>query len=105
MAADELMLEWAVAGTASVRFYGWAEPTLSLGYFQPISVRKNDPLLASLSFVRRSTGGGAIVHHRELTYCIGIPVPLVGDEPWGCKMHQLIAEVLASFDVSDDGIG
>ena len=35
MAADETLLESAVRGLASLRFYGWSPPTLSLGYFQP----------------------------------------------------------------------
>ena len=34
MAADEALLERAAAGIASVRFYGWSEATVSLGYFQ-----------------------------------------------------------------------
>lgn len=34
MAADEVLLESAIAGAASLRFYGWLPATLSLGYFQ-----------------------------------------------------------------------
>ena len=35
MAADETMLHCAAdRGLASLRFYGWIEATLSLGYFQ-----------------------------------------------------------------------
>ena len=100
MAADEILLDAAVAGVASIRFYDWSVPTLSLGYFQPFAIPRADPLLAKLSVVRRSTGGGAIVHHHDLTYCIGIPATLIGDEPWGCKMHHLIANVLMSFGVA-----
>ena len=37
------------AGGASLRFYGWSEPTLSLGYFQPQSIRFADPLPARLA--------------------------------------------------------
>src|SRR5947209_7466749 len=55
MAADEVLLEAAVGGGASLRFYGWSEPTLSLGYFQPQSVRLSDPRLAGLPWVRRPT--------------------------------------------------
>ena len=33
MAADEMLLETAGAGQASLRFYGWSAPALSLGYF------------------------------------------------------------------------
>ena len=36
MAADEVLLEGALAGVASLRCYGWTTPTVSLGYFQPV---------------------------------------------------------------------
>jgi len=38
MAADEMLLEAAGVGQASLRFYGWSAPELSLGYFQPHTV-------------------------------------------------------------------
>ena len=59
MAADEVLLERAVAGTPSLRFYGWSEPTVSLGYFQKEAVCRADPLLRQLAYVRRPTGGGS----------------------------------------------
>src|SRR4051812_16012691 len=78
MAADEVMLEAAVAGTASFRTYGWTAVTLSLGYFQPAAVRLADPLLASLPFVRRASGGATLVHDREVTYALALPA----GPPW-----------------------
>jgi lipoate-protein ligase A len=64
MARDEAMLESASArGVASLRFYTWTEPTLSLGYFQPRAPKDDVPNLARLAWVRRSTGGAGIVHH------------------------------------------
>ena len=40
MARDEALLHSASdRGVASLRFYTWAEPTLSLGYFQPSADR------------------------------------------------------------------
>src|SRR2546423_12674170 len=70
LAADEVLLEHAAAGgVASLRFYQWAEPTLSLGYFQPAADRFADPLVAGLPFVRRASGGAGIGYGRgELTY-------------------------------------
>ena len=67
MAADEALLECASAGVASLRFYTWTEATVSLGYFQPAAAREQVADLARLPWVRRSTGGAAIVHHHELT--------------------------------------
>jgi lipoate-protein ligase A len=58
---------------ASLRFYGWSEPTLSLGYFQPYSQRATHAASRACAVVRRQTGGGAILHDRELTYSLALP--------------------------------
>ena len=55
----------------TLRFYTWADATLSLGYFQ--SAQAARPRFDALSSVRRSTGGGAILHHHELTYSLTVP--------------------------------
>jgi lipoate-protein ligase A len=74
MALDEAMLEAAArGGSAYLRFYRWSEPTLSLGYFQRIAEVRSDPRWNGRPVVRRPTGGGAIWHHRELTYAIAVP--------------------------------
>lgn len=62
-----------------VRIYRWQEPTLSLGHFQSIDQlttswdTKNAPSLQKLPWVKRRTGGGAILHDCEWTYSITIP--------------------------------
>jgi lipoate-protein ligase A len=106
MAADEVLLEAAVAGIASLRFYEWSEATVSLGYFQPEAVRRGDPLLAGLPFVRRPSGGGTLIHHHELTYALALPAgapwqmhPMRGME-WLERMHRIIAAALAALGVS-----
>ncbi len=95
---DLLLLRAADDGEASVRFYGWSEPTLSLGYFQPATDRLHTPSLSQLTWVRRATGGAAIVHHfpHEITYSLALPVgsPWHDGQSWLCKMHHLIEEVL-----------
>jgi lipoyl(octanoyl) transferase len=94
MAADEAMLESASErSVASLRFYTWAEPTLSLGYFQPAADRER---LAPGPWVRRSTGGAGILHHRELTYSFALPAHPAwkSEEPWICRMHRLVRDVL-----------
>lgn len=74
MAVDELLLrETAEHGTSSLRIYGWKEPTLSLGYFQPIAARAGHPASLACPVVRRRSGGGALVHDREITYCLTLP--------------------------------
>jgi len=75
MAVDETLLQSAGPGGGStLRFYQWNEPTLSLGYFQQIETRGEHPPSSNLPVVRRTTGGGAIVHDRELTYSFVTPI-------------------------------
>ncbi|MCS7021886.1 MAG: lipoate--protein ligase family protein [Gemmataceae bacterium] len=96
MAQDESLLEAAVQGQASLRFYQWSEPTLSLGYFQPVAMRQQLPAASTLPYVRRPTGGAAIVHHHELTYAFALPPRLAFRQTsWICLFHQLLAEVVA----------
>ena len=101
MAADEVLLESAVAGTASLRFYGWTEPTVSLGYFQKEALRRGDPLLQGLPFVRRPTGGATLVHDHEVTYALALP-PGSGwqqSESWLVRMHRILADSLKKLGV------
>ncbi|GAB4145421.1 MAG: lipoate--protein ligase family protein [Planctomycetaceae bacterium] len=74
MAVDETLLESALeSGMITVRIYRWSEPTVSLGYFQPSvadDFRFGD---VELPAVRRLSGGGAIIHHHELTYSLALP--------------------------------
>jgi lipoyl(octanoyl) transferase len=104
MAADETLVRSAAEGVASLRFYGWAAATLSLGYFQPCAVRLSDPRLASLPWVRRPSGGATLVHHHELTYAIALPFgpPWQSGEPWMPRMHRLITAALADLGVNEN---
>ncbi len=103
MAADQALLETAAeAGTASLRFYTWPRATLSLGYFQPAALRQADARLAALPWVRRPSGGEALVHDREVTYAVALP-PGPAWQPrggsWLWRMHGIIAEALADLGV------
>ena len=74
MAVDETLFQSAVEGLAppTVRFYGWSQPTLSIGFRQELARTCNPSACRRLGIeaVRRFTGGRAVLHHRELTYCI-----------------------------------
>lgn len=75
MATDVFLADSARrTGELILRFYTWDKPTLSLGFHQTIS---NDALDRcsrwGIPVVRRPTGGRAVLHDRELTYCIAIP--------------------------------
>jgi lipoate-protein ligase A len=105
MAADEVMLESAVAGIAALRFYEWSTATLSLGYFQSESTRRASNLHSALPYVRRPTGGDTLIHHHELTYAFAIPNGPRGQRAgekvsaWLGRMHMTIAAALAEFGV------
>ena len=106
MADDDVMLDAAAGGVASLRFYTWTEPTVSLGYFQPAAVRRDVPGLDRLPWVRRATGGAAIVHDRELTYALALPAgkEWQGGEPWICRFHHLVRDVLGETGVKSRAV-
>lgn len=97
MAVDEaLLVDAAEHNTATLRFYGWQEPTLSLGYFQRYADRQQHPASSTCAIVRRQTGGGAILHDRELTYSIALPAshPLTKQNE---KLYQIVHEVFVEI--------
>jgi lipoyl(octanoyl) transferase len=107
MACDEALLRSALhCGVASLRFYTWSEPTLSLGYFQAHQERLADPLLAKVAWVRRPTGGAAILHDRELTYALALPAgaPWHTEESWLCRFHHAVAATLKGFGVESRAV-
>lgn len=72
MALDAQLLEAACAsGAFYFHQYAWARPTLSLGYFQELADVAADS--SRVDVVKRFTGGGAILHNRELTFSVAVP--------------------------------
>lgn len=67
MARDEALLE--VGGPTTLRLYRWDPPTVSLGCFQDHAASLA-ALPPGIAVVRRITGGGAIWHQHEVTYCL-----------------------------------
>lgn len=68
MAVDEALLHCATVPT--LRLYRWEPEAVSLGYFQSAEGLEQ---LDRVVRVRRSTGGGAIFHGRDLTYSVTVP--------------------------------
>ncbi|MFK7818592.1 MAG: biotin/lipoate A/B protein ligase family protein [Planctomycetaceae bacterium] len=99
MRIDEELLNVAASNEVNtLRFYQWSEPTISLGYFQK-DVRAPEGL-EQLPVVQRLSGGGAILHHHELTYSLslGRSHPCVLD-PTGIYrvVHAAIIECLGEL--------
>jgi lipoyl(octanoyl) transferase len=76
MAVDEAILEAVEQKNVlpTLRLYAWDPPCLSIGYAQP-SADIDLPRLFALDWhwVRRPTGGRAILHTDELTYSVIAP--------------------------------
>lgn len=75
------MLRAARSGDAVFRVYGFSVPTLSLGRNQRARGCYDLPAARShgVTFVRRPTGGRALLHHREVTYSVTLPAASPAD--------------------------
>ena len=95
MAIDEALLQLAeFEKTPVLRFYGWEAPTLSLGYFQSVNeVDLDECERLEFDWVRRPTGGRAVLHDRELTYSFVGPIELLADSVE--KSYEILSEALA----------
>lgn len=66
MAIDEALLR--EVDQPVLRLYGWSQPAVSIGYFQPAALApENRP------FIRRYTGGGLVDHAQDVTYTVVLP--------------------------------
>lgn len=93
MGVDEALLASAVAGIATLRFYRWDGPWLSLGYAQKLDSRRLAACeAAGVGIVRRVSGGRAVLHGCDLTYCVAAPEAAL---PEGLRgSYQLVADAL-----------
>jgi lipoyl(octanoyl) transferase len=78
MALDEHLLDLVGRGESSpvLRFYDWTIPTVSFGYHQKFAQELDYERLQTHGFgyVRRPTGGRALIHRNEVTYAVVAPV-------------------------------
>lgn len=81
MARDQALMESVQAGgRPALRLYAWDPPCLSFGRNQP-AYGIYDPDAAAargIDIVRRPTGGRAVLHDREVTYAVAVPVGVLG---------------------------
>lgn len=98
MAIDEAILNAVAEGQSppTLRFYGWQPPCVSIGYAQ--SMRAEIDLEAcrrkGYTWVRRPTGGRAVLHIDELTYSVIAP----SDEP------RVSGDILTSYRRLSEGL-
>lgn len=78
MATDHALFDRAAEPDAAdegvLRIYAWRRPTLSLGLHERSRVPREAFVREGVDVVRRPTGGRALLHHREVTYSVTIPV-------------------------------
>jgi lipoate-protein ligase A len=76
MAVDDAILQAVLAGMSppTLRFYSWSHSCLTLGRGQK-STDVDFQRVADLGWevVRRASGGTAVLHEDELTYCLALP--------------------------------
>jgi lipoate-protein ligase A len=97
MALDEALWHaFPKLGRPTLRLYRWERPAVSIGYAQRASAFDLGACARlGLEFIRRPTGGRAILHlphERELTYSLVHPVAGLGGVR---ESHRLIAEAVA----------
>ncbi len=95
MAADEAVLNlFPKLKMPTLRFYGWVHPTLSIGRFQSVKeINLEECRRRGYEFVRRPTGGRAVLHDQELTYSVVCPVEILSESV--VKSHEMLSEALA----------
>ncbi len=103
MAVDEALLA-SDDPRPVLRLYAWSPEALSLGYFQDPEPFEQAAREAGAVIVRRATGGSAIHHADELTFCLvatlgcdGYPAGTEAAYAWA---HDVIREALAELGVT-----
>ena len=76
MAIDEALLQ---SEAPVLRFYRWRPPAISIGYFQKLEeeIDLEECKRQGIDYVRRITGGKAVLHDKELTYSFVISQDLM----------------------------
>lgn len=79
MAIDEMLMasQDSADSTPILRFYRWASPTHSIGYFQNVAtvVKRFGSAKNKINVVRRITGGGLVFHGQDLTFSLAMKNP------------------------------
>ena len=95
MEIDAQMLEHAISTSEKdilFRLYGWSPMCISLGRNQ-----KDDFLTGEIDAVRRLTGGRALLHDDEITYCCVAPIDMILNGQSVVDSYKYISGVLIDF--------
>ena len=92
MEIDAQMLEHAISTSEKdilFRLYGWSPMCISLGRNQ-----KDDFLTGEIEAVRRLTGGRALLHDDEITYCCVAPADAIPNGQSVVDSYKYISGIL-----------
>ena len=95
MEIDAQMLENAISNSEKnilFRLYGWSTKCISLGRNQ-----KDDFLTGEIDAVRRLTGGRALLHDDEITYCCVAPADAIPNGQSVVDSYKYISGILIDF--------
>ena len=95
MAVDHALAEQLTPGSAVLRLYEWTEPTVSFGRNEV--ARDQYARTDQVAFVRRPTGGRAVLHREELTYSVVFPAAK--------GLRQAYAEIHAALKAGLEALG
>ncbi len=100
MALDELLLDRAerAGGPPVLRLYSFDPPAITIGFHQdPALILDLDAVRADgLECVRRITGGRALLHEREITYCVVAPAGSAPFEAGQAEAFRRISGAIAA---------
>lgn len=76
MALDHALASNLKEGEAVLRLYSWQRPTVSFGRNEPARglYSTDEAIRLGVDYVRRPTGGRAVLHDAELTYAVAAPL-------------------------------
>ena len=100
MALDHALAVCAQESQGVLRLYSWMEATVSLGRNEPARDLYDRANAADqgIQFVRRPTGGRAVLHSNEVTYAIVVPFrALGGPRASYVEINRGLAEGLSSI--------
>ena len=95
MEIDAQMLEHAISTSEKdilFRLYSWSPMCISLGRNQ-----KDDFLTGEIEAVRRLTGGRALLHDDEITYCCVAPADAIPNGQSVVDSYKYISGILIDF--------
>lgn len=95
MKIDSDILENSIKNNSNdilIRLYGWKPMCVSLGRNQ-----KEFSMPADINVVRRLTGGRALLHDNEITYCIVAPINLIPNGQSVTESYKYLSKIFIDF--------